>query len=186
MIRPEQEEQEMICIRAQHILWKNCFTDIESIFNSMATNTYTRDRIRYITWITRRLRPPLSYMTIQKSRFISLPALQSVLYLFFLKKLSSKTWFWLQGPPDRPALKHSLPSWAAFLSHDWSFTRMTVQNKSHIFIEQFSTENVFSNFLYNFWFLSENFKLFFDLFISRTKLLTVLSSKKIYIRLNWT
>jgi hypothetical protein len=38
----------------------------------------------------------------------------------------------------------TLPDWVAFYAHDYGFTRMTVNNETHISIEQISVEKVFS------------------------------------------
>ncbi|CAG2165832.1 unnamed protein product, partial [Oppiella nova] len=45
------------------------------------------------------------------------------------------------GTTDRPSLKKELPDWTAFYARDYGYTRMNVQNKTHILIEQYSTEN---------------------------------------------
>jgi len=44
------------------------------------------------------------------------------------------------GTIDRPAKKMTLPDWAAFYAIDYGFTRMTVNNETHISIQQISVE----------------------------------------------
>jgi hypothetical protein len=38
----------------------------------------------------------------------------------------------------------TLPDWAAFYANDYGFTRMTINNETHISIQQISVEQVFS------------------------------------------
>jgi hypothetical protein len=37
----------------------------------------------------------------------------------------------------------TLPDWVAFYAHDYGFTRMTIDNETHISIQQVSVEKVF-------------------------------------------
>ncbi|CAG2120886.1 unnamed protein product, partial [Medioppia subpectinata] len=47
------------------------------------------------------------------------------------------------GTTNRPNsdIEEILPDWVAFYSRDYGYTRMNVQNKTHLLFEQYSAEN---------------------------------------------
>ncbi|CAG2169972.1 unnamed protein product [Oppiella nova] len=55
----------------------------------------------------------------------------------------------IAGTTNRPDsdIREILPDWVAFYARDYGYTRMNVQNKTHILIEQYSAENVSPKYL---------------------------------------